>query len=73
MSLPRAHESFAAEFEDHLSGADGANDVCIDICNCITGDFERERPALWMSIILAKLLKIIVYLTINVGQMHLCS
>ena len=41
LSPPRVHQVFPAELEDHLSVAD---DVCIDICECIGGDFERNDP-----------------------------
>lgn len=34
---------------------------------------KREQPALWMSIILAAFLKVIGYLTVNVGQTDICA
>jgi len=71
MSLSRAHEVFTAELENHLSGVHDADDVCVHICDCIAGDFKRERPTLRVPIILAEFLKVIGYLTVNVGQTHL--
>jgi hypothetical protein len=73
MGLARAHQVFVVEFKDHLSGAHSPNDIRVHVCHCFAGDFERERPTVWMPIILAELLKVIVYLTINVGKVHLCS
>jgi hypothetical protein len=73
MSFPRAHQIFAAELENYLSGVHGADDVCVDICNCIAGDFKSERPVLRMSIVLAEFLQVISYLTVNVRQTHFCS
>jgi len=73
MCLPCAHYVFPAELKDYFSGANGADDVCIDIRNRIAGDFERERPSPRVSIILAEFLKVIGYLTINVGQTHIRS
>src|SRR6516165_11254195 len=50
MSLSRAHQVVTAELENHFSGAHGPDDICIHICNCIGGDFEREQLALRLSI-----------------------
>ena len=74
MSLPVAHQVFPAELEDHLSGADGADDVCIDICNCVAGDFERKRPALRLFIILSEFLKVIAhYMLLGLGTRTLAT
>jgi hypothetical protein len=45
MSLMGTDQVFAVEFEDHLVGVHRADNVCIDICNCVTDDFEvNNRP-----------------------------
>jgi hypothetical protein len=63
MSVAAANKVFSAEFKDHLCGAPDTNDVRIDICDRIAGDFERERLAPRVSIIFAELLKVVGYLT----------
>src|SRR5579859_6799914 len=73
MSFPRAHQVVAVQIKKHLSGAHRPDNVRIDICHCIAGDLERERPAARMSIFLAELVKVISYLTVSVGQTHVCS
>jgi hypothetical protein len=73
MSLTRADQVFTVKFEDHLAGAHGADDVCVDIGNCIASDFKRERPAMRVPIVIAEFLKVIGYLTVNIGQTHLAS
>jgi len=73
MGFPRTHQVFAVELKNHLSGTHRPDDIFVDIGHRIAGDLERERPAPWMSIILAEFLEVIGYLTVNVGQTHLCS
>jgi hypothetical protein len=38
-----------------------------NICHSIAGDFEREQPAVRMSIILAELLKVVGDAAVSVG------
>jgi hypothetical protein len=73
MSLSRAHQVFAAELKNYFPRAHGPHDTCVYICNCVAGDFEREQLVLRVTIVLAEFLKIIGYLTINIGQTHLRS
>jgi hypothetical protein len=73
MRFPRGHQVFAVEIEKHLTGAYRSHNVRIDICHGIAGDLERERPAVWMPVFLAKFLKVIGYLAVNIGQTHICS
>jgi hypothetical protein len=70
MSLTRADQVFTVEFEDHFVGTNGADNICIDISHCIAGDFKRERLAARVTIVVTEFLKIIGYLTVNVGQAH---
>jgi hypothetical protein len=73
MSLTRADQVFTVEFENHLAGAHGSDDVCVDVCNCIASDFKREAPAMRVSIVITEFLKVVGYLTVNIGQTHLAS
>jgi hypothetical protein len=73
MSLMGIDEVFAVELEDHPVGVHGADDVCIDICNCVTGDFEGEWPAAWISIVIQEFFEVIGYLTVHIRQTHLAS
>lgn len=59
MCLPHTHPAFADGLKDYLPGVHGSDDVSIDICHGIAGDFEGERPARRVSIILAQSLEII--------------
>jgi hypothetical protein len=73
MGLPRANEVFAPEIENHLAGAYRTNDFGVDVCHRVGGNLERKQPAPWMPMIIAKFLKVIGDLTVNVGQTHFFS
>jgi hypothetical protein len=73
MSLSRAHQVVAAELKNYFPRAHSPHDTCVYTCNCVAGDFEREQLVLRVTVVLAEFLKIIGYLTINVGQTHLRS
>jgi hypothetical protein len=70
MSLSRAYQVFTAE--NDLSGANGTDAIRVHVCNRIPAHFEREQVARGMSIILSEIAQIVGYLTIRVGQAHLC-